>query len=102
MLVRRRLVAVLLATLVVVPFVMMHGGTQGRVEICARPAQALRIGETVACVHADQAPPGIDVTRRPSTADLTARPGAGAAAYRAAADLGLPTPSVAASAASGP
>lgn len=102
MLVRRRLVAVLFITLVVVPLVMTHSGIQGRTELCARPSTAARIGATIACVHSDQAPPGVDVTRRPSTADLVDRPGAGEAAYEAAADLGVPTPTTAASTATGP
>lgn len=104
MLVRRRLVAVLLLTLVVVPLVIAHGGSQrsGRTEQCAHPATALRIGDTVACIHADEAPPGVDVTERPTTAELQDRPGASEAAYEAAAELGVPTPTTAAANATGP
>ena len=70
--------------------------------MCALPATPLRIGDTVACVHTDEAPPGVDVTERPTTAELKERPGAGEAAYEAAADLGVPTPTALASTASGP
>lgn len=102
MLVRRRLVAVLFITLVVAPLVMTHSGVQGRTEVCALPATSVRIGQTIACVHTDEAPPGVDVTERPSTAELKERPGAGEAAYEAAADLGVPTPTTAASTATSP
>ncbi|MCX6395970.1 MAG: hypothetical protein NTV23_05750 [Propionibacteriales bacterium] len=104
MLVRRRLVAVLLLTLIVVPVVMTHSGAvrTGRSELCALPATALRIGNTIACVHADVAPPGVDVTEPATTAELRERPGASAAAYEAAADLGVPTPTTAAANASTP
>ena len=104
MLVRGRLIAVLLPTLVVVPVLVTHGNdaTTARTELCALPATSLRIGDTVACVHADDPPAGVDVTERPSTTELLARPGAGAAAYEAAAELGVPTPTTAASTATGP
>ncbi|MCZ4500748.1 MAG: hypothetical protein JWQ74_3303 [Marmoricola sp.] len=96
---RRRLVAALIATLVVVPLGVAYGGHPGRTEACVRPAVAVRIGDTIACEHSDEAPPGVDIYDPVSVAELRDRPGAGAAAYEAAADLGVPTPtSVAASA----
>src|SRR5689334_7587062 len=99
---RRRLLAVQVVTLFVVPFVVSRSGTSTRSELCAKPTVALRIGDSLACVHSDEAPPGVDVTERPSTADLRDRPGAGEAAYEAAADLGVPTPTEVATTATGP
>ncbi|MET3960159.1 hypothetical protein ABIE44_000093 [Marmoricola sp. OAE513] len=99
---QRRLVAVVLVSLVVVPLVVSRSGSSARAELCAKPTVALRIGDSIACVHSDEAPPGVDVTERPSTADLKERPGAGEAAYEAAADLGVPTPTEVATTATGP
>ena len=45
----------------------------------------------VVCTHADQAPPGVDVTEHVPTAELKEREGASAAAYEAAQDLGVPS-----------
>jgi hypothetical protein len=98
----RRIVVVLVLAFLAVPMVLLHRGSAGRTELCAQPATALRIGSTTACVHSDVPPPGVDVTDRPSTAELKARPGAGAAAYQAAADLGVPTPTEVATTATGP
>ena len=53
MVLRRRLAAVLLLSLVLAPFVVARTGGQGRTELCVHPATALRIGNTLACVHAD-------------------------------------------------
>lgn len=99
---RRRLVSVLVLAVAVVPFVLARSGNGDRTEVCALPATAVRIGDTIACVHADEAPPGIDVTERPTTAELKERPGAAEAAYEAAAELGVPTPTELASTATGP
>lgn len=89
MLERRRLVAVLIALFVVVPLGVTFAGDLRRVETCTSPAKALRVGDTVACVHSDEAPPGVDVTDHVSTQELASRPGAGAAAYAAAQELGV-------------
>lgn len=103
MLLRGRLVAVLMFTLVVGFLVVAHGEQrQQRVELCVGPAATVRIGETLACQHADEAPPGVDVTRRVPTDELTERTGAGEGAYEAAADLGVPTPTSVQSVASSP
>jgi hypothetical protein len=102
----RRLVVVSLITLIVIgvgmPRTLSPGHPQGLTENCVRPSAPVRIGDTVACAHDDAPPPGVDVTARPSTSDLQSRPGAGPAAYAAAADLGVPTPAQAATTAAGP
>ena len=85
----RRLVVTALAALLGVPLLLAHAGHQGRTEQCTAPAQQIRVGDTIACAHADEAPPGVDVSERPSTAELQARDGAGAAAYAAAQELGV-------------
>ncbi|MFL6062199.1 MAG: hypothetical protein ACJ72E_13275, partial [Marmoricola sp.] len=99
---RRRLVAVLLLSLLAVPLLVLRGGSAGPAPLCVQPAAVIRIGDTLACEHSDVAPEGVDVTERPSTAELKDRPGAGPAAYEAAADLGVPTPTEVASTATGP
>lgn len=86
----RHCVVTLFAALLVVPLLLAHAGSQDRTELCVDPAKPIRVGDTIACAHADEAPPGVDVAERPSTADLQAREGAGAAAYAAAQDLGVP------------
>jgi len=91
--VRRRLVAALVSSLVLVALAVAHPGSGlDRVEACAAPADPVRIGSTVACVHTDEAPPGVDVTEHVATAELKERPGAGPAAYDAAQDLGVAGP----------
>lgn len=101
--VRRRLVAALATGLVAVSLAIGHSDSgPARVETCAEPSTPLRVGDTVACVHADEAPPGIDVTDRFSIAELKARPGAAQAAYDAAEALGVAAPVALASAAAGP
>src|SRR5690349_19389128 len=97
---RRRLVVTLLVVLVVVPLLLLHAGVQGRTEVCAAPAKQIRVGKTIACAHADEPPPGVDVSDRPSTAELQGREGAGPAAYAAAQDLGVPATYVATTASS--
>lgn len=100
---RRHLVAVVVSSLVLVPLALTHAGTDPtRVETCVEPATPLRVGATVACVHADEPPTGVDVTERVSTAELRTRPGAGPAAYDAAQDLGVAGPVALASTASSP
>lgn len=99
---RRRLVAALIVSLVVVPLGISYGGQPSRTESCVNPATPVRIGQTVACEHSDEAPPGVDVHDPVSVAELRQRPGAGPAAYEAAADLGVPTPTTPASTATGP
>ena len=47
-------------------------------------------GGRLMCAHADEAPPGVDVTEHVSTAELKSREGAGVAAYQAAEELGVP------------
>jgi hypothetical protein len=60
---RRRLVAALVSSLVLVPLALAHPGSEdGRVEAGAGPAAPMRVGSTVACVHTDVPPPGVDVT----------------------------------------
>ena len=86
----RRLVVTLFGALLAAPLLLAHAGEQGRTEQCTAPAKPIRVGGTIACAHADEAPPGVDVTERPSTTELRARDGAGAAAYQAAQDLGVP------------
>src|SRR3954452_20518123 len=91
--VRRRLAPALVSSLVLVTLALAHPGSGlDRVEACAAPAAPLRVGSTVACVHSDEAPPGVDVTQHVATAELRERPGAGPAAYEAAEDLGVPGP----------
>ncbi|NYG56481.1 hypothetical protein [Nocardioides perillae] len=48
-------------------------------------------GAPPACVHADVAPPGVDVTAHVPTHVLAAREGAGERAHEVAEDLGVPT-----------
>jgi hypothetical protein len=100
---RRRLVAALASSFVLVPLALAHPGSgPGRVEACAAPAAPMRVGSTVACVHADVPPPGVDVTEHVATAELRERAGAGPAAYEAAQDLGVAGPVSLASTASNP
>ncbi|MFL6105649.1 MAG: hypothetical protein ACJ72L_01705 [Marmoricola sp.] len=87
---RRRFVLSLLAAVLAVPLALAHAGQQGRTEQCVAPARAIRVDDTIACAHADEAPPGVDVANRPSTTELQEREGAGATAYAAAQDLGIP------------
>src|SRR5215210_247957 len=90
---RRRLLAALSGSLVLVGLAVAHPGSGlDRGEVCAAPATPLRIGSTVACVQADEAPPGVDVTESVATAELEERPGAGPAAYEAAQELGVAGP----------
>jgi hypothetical protein len=59
--------------------------------VCGPGGQVLELpGGLLACAHADEAPPGVDVTEPVSTAELKARPGAADAAYLAAEELGVP------------
>jgi len=97
---RRRLVVTLLVVLVAIPLLLLHAGVQGRTERCPAPAKQIRVGKTIACAHADEPPPGVDVSDRPSTAELQGREGAGPAAYAAAQDLGVPATYVATTASS--
>lgn len=94
MLAYRRLVVVLVFALAVVPVLVVTAGSRSAEQFdpCLSPATPVRIGETLACAHSDVAPPGVDVTRRPTTSELKQRKGAGAAAFEGAADLGVPTP----------
>ena len=67
------------------------------------PGEEVRVpGEPTACVHADEPPPGVDVTEPVSTAELRSRTGAGIAAYEAANDLGVPSPVTAAASVTDP
>ncbi|RNL79529.1 hypothetical protein [Nocardioides marmorisolisilvae] len=95
-----RLVVTFFAALLAVPLLLAHAGQQGRAEQCTAPAKPIRVGNTIACAHADEAPQGVDVTERPSTTELQDRAGAGAAAYAAAQDLGVPATYVATTASS--
>ncbi len=63
-----------------------------RVETLCPADRQVRVGDTVACMHLDEAPPGVEVTERPSTTELLVRPGASEAAYEAAEELGVPSP----------
>ena len=100
---RRRLVAALVSSLVLVTLALAHPGSGlDRVEMCAAPATPMRVGSTVACVHTDEAPSGVDVTAPVDTAELRQRPGAGPAAYVAAQDLGVAGPVSLASTATNP
>lgn len=93
---RRSLIAALLfAPLLVVPALVHAGAGVVRAEDSCAEARPVRVGNTVACAHVDEAPPGVDVHERPSTADLRAREGAGPSAYDAAQDLGVPATQVA-------
>ncbi|MFL6024609.1 MAG: hypothetical protein ACJ72O_14820 [Marmoricola sp.] len=92
---RRRLFLSLVAALLALPFALAHAGQQGRTEQCSAPAKPVRVGDSIACAHADEAPPGVDVAERPSTAELQSRQGGGAAAFAAAQDLGVPATYVA-------
>lgn len=69
--------------------------TAGRGEALCPDARKVRVADTVACMHVDEAPAGVDVRVRPSTATLKGRPGAGPAAYEAAQELGVPATEVA-------
>ena len=101
--VRRRLVAALVSSLVLVPLAVAHPGVPAsRVETCTVPATPLRVGSSVACVHADQAPRGVDVRKHVSVRELRHRAGVGPAAYRAAQDLGVASPVSVASTATNP
>ena len=62
-----RLVVTLSAALLAVPLLLAHAGHQGRTEQCTAPAKPIRVDDTIACAHADEAPPGVDVSERPST-----------------------------------
>src|SRR4051812_21690583 len=95
-----RLVVTTFAALLAVPLLLAHAGQQGRTEQCIAPAKPIRVDDTIACAHADEAPPGVDVSQSPSTADLQERDGAGAAAFAAAQDLGIPATYVATTASS--
>ena len=67
-------------------------GVQGELMLTA--------GELPSCVHADDPPPGVDVTDAVTTAELKQREGAGPTAFDAAQDLGVPSVNVATSQAS--
>jgi len=87
---RTRLLLVLALSLVVLALTVATPTTpKTRVESACPGAEPVRVGHTVACVHTDVAPAGVDVHDRPSTAELKGRPGAGPAAYEAAQDLGV-------------
>ncbi len=59
--------------------------------VCGPGGQLLELSHGhLVCTHADEAPPGVDVTEPVSTTELKARPGAADAAYQAAEDLGVP------------
>ena len=59
--------------------------------VCGPGGEVVQLtGGHVVCAHADEAPPGVDVTEPVSTAELKERPGAGDAAYLAAEELGVP------------
>jgi hypothetical protein len=98
----RRLVPVLMVSLVAIAFAAVHLGHPGVTSTCTLPATPLRIGNTVACIHSDQAPPGIDVTAPVASAVLADRVGVGPAVIGAAADAGVPTPITAQSTATSP
>ncbi len=102
MLVRRRLVPALVISLLAVVLAVAHLGHPGLTPTCTFPATPLRIGNTVACIHSDEAPPGVDVTRHVTAAALADRPGAGPAVIHAAATVGVPTPITAQSTATSP
>lgn len=92
----RRLAAALVLSVVLVPLATL-AATDGpdRVESDCGDAVPIRVGDTIACMHTDEAPPGVDVHERPSTAELRAREGAGPAAFEAAQELGIPATEVA-------
>ncbi len=94
---RTRLLLVLALTLVVLALTVGAPTVpdQSRAEALCPGAESVRVGDTVACVHSDVAPPGVDVRVRPSTAALKSRPGAGPAAFEAAQELGVPATEVA-------
>jgi hypothetical protein len=59
--------------------------------VCVAPSYPLSTrGEPDVCVHADRPPSGVDVRARPTTKQLRARKGAGAKAFFAAQELGVP------------
>lgn len=63
--------------------------------LCPDGAAIIRASSgPAACAHTDVAPPGVDITKPVSTAELRSREGAGPAAYEVAQELGVPsTPS---------
>ncbi len=92
----RRLIAALVLGLAAVTLTVQQGPTQvSRAESTCGGAERIRVGDTIACAHSDEAPVGVDVHEQPTVAELRARPGAGAAAFEAAQDLGVPATEVA-------
>ncbi len=95
-LVDRRLLIALAFSLGAVALTMQQPWTHiTRAEAACAGAKPIRVGDTIACEHSDEAPEGVDVHAVPSTSALRARPGAGVAAYQAAQDLGVPATQVA-------
>lgn len=94
---RTRLLLVLALSLVVLALTVGAPTVpkQSRAESVCPGAEAVRVGDTVACVHVDVPPAGVDVRERPTTAELKRRPGAGPAAYEAAQELGVAATEVA-------
>lgn len=68
--------------------------TTATADACGPGGEVLRGtgtgGAPLVCVHADEPPPGVDVTEPVTTAELKDRRGAARAAYLAAEDLGVP------------
>ncbi|MGO4257247.1 hypothetical protein [Marmoricola sp. RAF53] len=92
----RRLLIALVISLGAAALTTAQPWTQvSRAEAACAQARPIRVGDSVACMHSDEAPAGVDVHARPSTGELRARPGAGVAAYQAAQELGVPATQVA-------
>ena len=92
---QRRTIAVavagLLAAMSVVAVVVTQPGA-GAEPVCGPGGQVLEgMPGPLVCAHADEPPPGVDVSDHVRTRELVSREGAGPAAYEAAEELGVPT-----------
>jgi hypothetical protein len=89
---RRQLAVALVGALVTCGFGVVLTASLARLDLapaCGPGGQVLVMPDgSRTCAHTDEAPAGVDVTDPVSTKELRGRPGAGAAAYAAAQDLG--------------
>lgn len=93
---RRLLLALALGIAFVVPSAMTHFSDAPVQEPRCPEGDDLGWSLPGACVHADEAPPGVDPTAPVATAELRGREGGTAGAWAAAEDLGVPAPAQAA------
>jgi 5-hydroxyisourate hydrolase-like protein (transthyretin family) len=93
---RRLIVSFALGLAFVVPSALTHFSDAPLQEARCPSGDGLDWVLPGACEHADEAPPGVDVTEPVPTAELKERDGGGAEAYAAAQELGVPAPAQAA------